>query len=351
MRRPCLRVSLKMGNDIKRRLQAHDLLDTSFKIRTEGDVLLLPLKQDTQNDEVMKLVSNVPFQFCEAEFQPARSRPATLQMALKNVLTDDQMQLLPRSYDLVGDIAVLEIPHELIVHERAIGEAFLSVHPNFTTVLAKDGPVSGLTRTREYRLLAGVDKTETIHTEYGCRIVVDLARAYFSPRLLEEHHRVASLVSPGETVIDMFTGVGPFALHIATQKDARVYAIDINESAIDLLKKSIGLNRLVGQIVPVVADAGEYVPSNFHMNADRVIMNHPKGASQFISLACDAVAPGGVIHYYDFSSGPNPEDSFRERVEFLTEKFGRPIHDIRLIRRVRDSAPFEYQMVADIVMG
>jgi tRNA G37 N-methylase Trm5 len=148
----------------------------------------------------------------------------------------------------------------------------------------------------------------------------------------------------------MFTGVGPFALHIATRRAAHVYAIDINPDAISLLERSVAINHIVGRITPVVADAGLYVPANFLRSADRVIMNHPKGASEYIALACTAVTAGGTVHYYDFSGGPNPEESFRKKVEQLVQRSERSVREIESIRRVRDSAPREFQMVADIVI-
>ncbi|MHA1813629.1 MAG: hypothetical protein ACTSYX_09395, partial [Candidatus Thorarchaeota archaeon] len=101
---------------------------------------------------------------------------------------------------------------------------------------------------------------------------------------------------------------------------------------------------------PVVADAHEYVPTAFDHDVDRVIMNHPSGVSEFVEDACTAVRPGGVIHYYDFIGGPNPEDELVSKVRRLVRNAGRAIKEMSSIRRVRDSAPYEYQMVLDAVI-
>jgi tRNA (guanine37-N1)-methyltransferase len=255
---------------------------------------------------------------------------------------------LPHAFDIVGDIAVIEIPPELSAYENAIGEAVLKANKNLQTVLSKAGAISGIHRTREYRVLAGQPRTKTVHKEYGCQYHVDLAKAYFSPRLSSEHHRVASLVQEGETVIDFFAGVGPFAVQIAkTHRDIKVFAVDINPSAVELLEKNVRLNRVDGKVFPILGDAREIVRQRFHEVADRVIMNLPEKAMDFIDAACVAAKPtGSVVHFYCFvHMSEGLEDvSFRfvkeaERREKKT--------DILFTKLVRATAPYEWQAVLD----
>jgi tRNA (guanine37-N1)-methyltransferase len=276
--------------------------------------------------------------------------PKTLSEALVGLIPSELLELLPRAYDLIGDIAVIEIPDELTDYDRQIGAALKMVHKNFNTVLGKRGAISGTTRVREYEVLAGQNKTKTIHTEYNLRIAVDVAKAYFSPRLLEEHNRIADLVEDDELVIDMFTGVGPFALHIARRHRVKVYAVDINPDAIDLLQESLELNRFAGEVIPILGDTHEYIQSGFDGDVDRVIMNHPSGAFEFVVDACKALKSEGIMHYYEFMGGDDPEGSLTERITNLVNEAGKEIARIDTIRRVRDSAPYEYQMVADVVI-
>lgn len=342
-------VPIHDGERTRRILSNLGLLNGEYKIISEDGLLYIPILAGTTPDQIRRQLEGLSFEIGKRHFEPAISGPHTLAQALEGKLTPHEIGLLPRAYDLIGDIAVLEIPDELESHSRLIGGTFHDLHRNFKTVLAKRGAVSGTTRVREYDLLAGEDRTKTVHIEYGCRLAVDLEKAYFSPRLLEEHNRIAQLVKEGETVVDMFCGVGPFAIHIARQKRARIVAIDVNPSAIDLLEESISLNKLVGEIVPVVADAHYFIKNN-KMNADRVIMNHPSGASKFIPDACSILKLGGIIHYYDFIGGEDPESAMTEKIYQLIEQAGRSVRAINLVRRVRDSAPHEYQMVADILI-
>jgi tRNA (guanine37-N1)-methyltransferase len=343
-------VPAKDGEPIRKILLTMELLDNSCKIISEDGILYFPTKLALTNNQLATLNSVASVYTGIRTFDVIPQDPRTLVDALEGELPPEKLALLPRAYDLIGDIAVLEIPDEISPYSELIGEVFHNIHSNFKTVLAKKGAVSGTTRVREYTLLAGEDRTKTIHTEYGCRLAVDVAKAYFSPRLLEEHNRIAQLVQSGEIVVDMFCGVGPFPIHIAKQKEVKVIAIDINQSAIDLLCESIGLNKLIGTILPVVADAHDYVNTN-ELSVDRVIMNHPSGASDFVSDACSILKPGGTMHYYDFIGGDTPEDTLKEKVIELVKKEGRLVKKINLVRRVRDSAPYEFQMVADIIIG
>jgi tRNA G37 N-methylase Trm5 len=127
-------------------------------------------------------------------------------------------------------------------------------------------------------------------------------QSLFSPRFSFEHYRVASLVRTGETVLDMFAGVGPFAVQIAKRlKNVKVYAVDANPYAVEFLKKDIRLNRVEGKVIPILGNSEEVVDQKLSGMADRVIMNLPKQAAKFICAACRAMKPsGGIIHFYGF---------------------------------------------------
>ncbi len=349
-KKPFLKVPANEGERIRKILLEHGFLDTDFKIVSQNTSLYMPLHQKLQKEQIIGITGPIDCDVGEREFESALQGPRTLAEALEDHLTTSELALVPRAYDLIGDIAVLEIPEELSEHSDLIGRVFHDVHKNFSTVLAKRGAISGTTRTREYQHLAGEIKTNTIHTEYGCRLAVDLSKAYFSPRLLEEHNRIAQLVQENELVVDMFCGVGPFPVHITRQRAAHVVAIDINPEAINLLKESMKLNRLLGTIEPIIGDARKYTSKSEEAVADRVIMNHPSGAFDFVSDACRVLKLNGVIHYYDFIGGKNPEDEIKNKALKLVEESGRSVQEVGRIRRVRDSAPYEFQMVIDLLI-
>jgi tRNA (guanine37-N1)-methyltransferase len=223
------------------------------------------------------------------------------------------------------------------------------LNKNVRTVLAKQGAVSGAYRLREMEVIAGKPDTTTIHREHGCQYYVDLAKAYFSPRLSFEHHRVASLVREGETVLDMFAGVGPYAVQIAKiLKNVRVYAVDANPYAVEFLKKNIRLNRVNGKVIPILGNSEEVVERKLLGIVDRVIMNLPGQAAQFIRAACQALKPrGGVIHFYGFLKAPDTLQTVQAGFVQAVEKCERKVKRISHSRLVRATAPYEWQFVID----
>ncbi len=348
--KPFLCVPAAYGEQVRRKLLDLSLLDIDCKIVSTEGKLFFPLVKEVDLSEITQDMETSEYTTGIMEFTPILSGPRTIREALEDTLNEDELELLPRAYDLIGDIAVLEIPQELQEHRFAIGDAFLQVRSNFVTILGKKGAITGTLRTREYELLAGIDKTDTIHTEYACKIAVDLSKAYFSPRLLEEHNRIAQSVHENEHVTDMFTGVGPFALHIARKVRAKVVAVDINPEAIKLLETSMTMNRLQGTIDPITNDVRKFIQMVEPQSTNRVIMNHPSGASDFVSEACYLLKSEGKMHFYDFIGGKDPEEDLSKKLCRLVEDAGRKVNEIVLIRRVRDSAPYEYHMVIDAVI-
>ena len=79
--------------------------------------------------------------------------------------------------------------------------------------------MKGEFRTRDLEIIAGDDKTETEYKESGCRFIVDVRKAFFSPRLSSERMRISELVNDGEVIVNMFGGIGMFSIIAAKRKN------------------------------------------------------------------------------------------------------------------------------------
>ena len=55
-------------------------------------------------------------------------KPRTLVEALKGKLTPAEIKIAPRAFDVIGDIAILEIPAPLVKKEKIIAKALLEVN-------------------------------------------------------------------------------------------------------------------------------------------------------------------------------------------------------------------------------
>jgi len=347
---PCIRVPKTLGEKAIIHLRTLSLLSRELKIQQADNYLYIPLMKKPRPADIEELEENLSeFEISTHQFPERAKRPRTLLDMLENKLSPHLLASLPRAIDFIGKIAVVEIPPELERHKGMIGEAIMQIHKQVHTVLAKSGAVEGVYRVREFEVIAGVEETETIHKEYGCAYHVDLAKAYFSPRLSHEHDRVASKVKEGETIVDMFAAVGPFSVLIAKrQENVRVYAIDVNPDAIDLLKRNLKENRVEQRVTPILGDADQIIGERLSGVADRVIMNLPERAIEYVDAACETLKhEGGTVHYYDFTNTPNPLDTARGQLIEAVETTDRSIQKILFARKVRAIAPYAWQVVVD----
>lgn len=347
---PCLKVLKAYGEKVITAAYKLGIIDEKLGIQRDSNHIYVPLTRRPQPDELEKLRACSPaIEVSTYTFPERRKKSKTIHEALEDKLPPYLLAFLPRAIDFVGDIAIIEIPPELEAYKTEIGNAVLQVYKNVQTVLAKAGAVKGEYRLREFNVIAGQVKTETIHREHGCQFYVNLAKAYFSPRLSHEHMRVASTVKEGEAVIDMFAGVGPFAILIAkTHVNVKVYAIDKNPDAVELLRKNVRLNRVNGKVHPIHGDARHVVEQQLRGTADRVIMNLPEKAIEFMETACKALKPqGGVVHFYSFVKGLGDLEDLKVRFVAEVEKHGRTVKQILFSRFVRETAPYEWQAVLD----
>ena len=346
----CIKVPKKQGEKARALANKLEFIDKSLEIQRDEINLCIPLLRQPDEGDLATLKNQVSeIQLATDTFMEKQAPEKTLMEFLENKLPPHLLASLPQALDVIGDIAIIEIPRELKLYESEIGEAIIKTHRNVRTVLAKAGAISGTYRLREFTFIAGEHRTQTVHREFGCQYHVDVAKAYFSPRLSHEHQRVAALVQTGETVVDLFAGVGPFSMLIAKKNpNVRVYAVDINPDAVELLKVNARVNRVENRVFPVLGDARQITANKLKGSADRVIMNLPETAIEFVDAACQAIKPQrGIIHFYAFVRSPDSMENLKLRFCQAVESTGRKVEAFLCARSIRETAPFESQIVLD----
>lgn len=221
---------------------------------------------------------------------------------LKDVLSEKEQEFAPRAFDIVGDIAIIEIPDELKKKKKKIAEALKKTQPRIKTVCNKKGERSGDYRLSDLEVLTGKE-TETEHLEYGCKFKVDIRKAYFSVREATERQRIAKMIKSGENVLVMFSGVcpSPIIYAKAQPKINKVYGIELNPDAHEYAVENVRINQVQTKVIPIVGDVRKVCPE-LGIGFDRVTMPLPKGAHGFLDVAFKCVKKNGIIHfyYYDF---------------------------------------------------
>lgn len=330
-----------------------NLLDPDYRVRSDSRTLSIPIARQPEKQELKsleRLTKNVTIQ--QEEFEERIRIPPTLDEALEKELPEELLSDLPRSLDIVGDIAIVELRPQLTQFQNEIGRAVLNLHSNVRAVFAKIGPVSGSARVRPLQHIGGENRTLTVHREFGCSFKVDLAEAYFSPRLSTEHERVARQVRDGERVVDLFGGVGPFSILIAKMVgNVKIEAVDSNPAAIRLVRENIRANKVESKISVHLGDARE-VAARLGPLADRVVMNHPSESKNFVKAACDLLRPPqGIVHYYSFSEGRDSENNAKRELEAAVISSGYRVTNFIGVRKVREVAPMNWQIVVDARIG
>ena len=350
----CIKTEKSSGETVRQFLTNKNLLNSVYKIKVESDFLIIPSARELKENEIFDLkATGIKFEIIQYEnLELSKKSPNSHVEILEEILSKDELEFIPRSFDTIGDIVVVEIPEKLWEKRIIVGQALLKAHSSIKSVYVKSGKVSGVNRIRPVEHLVGEKKTRTIYKEHGSRFMVDIAKAYFSPRLSEEHKRIANKVEAKETVADLFCGIGPFAIPIAKKIESKIIAIDINPNAIELLKENINLNKLKGKIVPFCGDCRLVVKEQkLEGIADRAIMNLPGYAIEFMDVACSVIkSEGGIVHFFEFVGGDNPEEAIVNDLKGEINRNKRKVKKILEVRRVRMSAPRQWQMVVDALI-
>jgi tRNA wybutosine-synthesizing protein 2 len=210
--------------------------------------------------------------------------------------------------------------------------------------IVKLGRINGPKREPEVEILVG-DNTETIHRENHCFFKLDVAKIMWSKGNTTERKRMANLVEDGETIVDMFAGIGYFSIPIAVHSNpAKIYSVEINPVSYGYLNENIVLNKAEGIIESIFGDCREVAPKNI---ADRVLMGYIGNTHEYLDAAMEIVKPGGIIHYHE--SVPDKLKFERPPQRIIDAANGRNV-EILNRRIIKKYSPGVYHVVIDALI-
>jgi len=326
---PCVAVDRADGEQTRQTLADAGVLADDYQIVHDDGILYIPVTDP----------AGVP----DSVETTTRSLPPR-----RGITTPADILGYEPSIERMGDIVIIDEDDSARAAE--IAEAVMDSDLPVRSVLNRASKIKGELRVRDWDVLAEaaaeVDygPTETVHREYGHEFLLDLDSVYFSPRLATERHRVVEQIQPGEHVLDMFAGVGPFAIPAAS-READVVAVDLNETAIEYLRENARRNNVSDRITPIAGDIRE-VAADYHGWADRLVMNLPHSANEFVETAVDLAGDDCVIHYYDIQHDSEP---FRPGIETIRAA-AEPAYEVTVETEhvVRSYAPHELNVCLDV---
>uniref|UniRef100_A0A671WEF1 tRNA (guanine(37)-N1)-methyltransferase n=1 Tax=Sparus aurata TaxID=8175 RepID=A0A671WEF1_SPAAU len=303
--------------------------------------------------------------FSEAEAEALRSFSVSeelqhyeLQLTYHNLKTEEVLEaVLPQGQDVtssfsrVGHIAHMNLRDHQLPYKNLIGQVIMDKNPGVTCVVNKTNMIDSTYRNFKMEVLAGEENMVAKVKENGVNYEFDFSRVYWNPRLSTEHQRVVQLIKPGETVFDVFAGVGPFAVP-AARSGAKVLANDLNPESYRWLQHNCKLNKVEKKVRSFNLDGRAFIqgpvkqelPALLKGTAGvHVVMNLPALALEFLDAfrgllhqepPCDENLP--IVHCYCFSKDDNPETDVVKRA---SDSIGFPLESQCSVHFVRNVAP------------
>jgi len=342
---------------IKRKFSDENVIDKRIKVIHSGDYVLFPLKKNKENVNkfIESNVSDLDFEFINAkgEMDP-NYKFTSLEEALAGELPEDIIDLIPKSYDVIGKIAIIDFDQFIslnvdksLLYKKKVAEAIVKVNKIVETVFEKKSEVKGKYRLKDLQIILGKDNPETIHKENNCIFKLDVKNTFFTPRLVFERKRLSLLkFASKELIVDMFAGVGPISIQIARNNEVVIHSFDINPTAYKYIIENIELNKLKGEILAHNIDVANLTKStnelgNYLNNrVDRIIMNLPEQSTNYVDLACFLMKKtGGMLHFYQFCEKPNPIEKGIESLRTKLDKLGWRVEEIVNSKIVKPFSP------------
>jgi len=337
-----LKVLLKDAEKWKQYIVINNIIDKDhFYIKDKKHIYFPVTKK-------FSIIRSEEISFVDKDF-PKSEHKGTLKENLSKTLTPDEFSFVKTAHDIIGSIAIVEIPTDLEKRGNIIAETLLQVNPQIKTVLKKANIHEGVFRTQKMTFLEGENTKETMYKENDVRLKLNVEKVYFSMRLGNERKRIMKQVKSGEEILVMFSGCAPYPVVLAKNTEAKhITGIEINPDGHKYGLENLKLNKITN-VDLICGDVHEVIPQLKKQNPllayDRIAMPLPKTADEFLDDALQVAKKGTIIHFYDFL----PETEFDDAVKKIDEacKKRELKHKIIEIVKCGQHAPHIFRICVD----
>eukprot|EP00897_Mesotaenium_endlicherianum_P005054 jgi/Mesen1/4577/ME000232S03841 len=262
---------------------------------------------------------------------------------------------LPSRWERLGDMVILPAGSLTSARWQALGDDLWVAIASALNAkrVARQAPVAN-TGTRDSRLalLLGHDSWVE-HAENGMLYCLDAARCMFSSGNVSEKLRVAQLACSGETVVDLYAGIGYYTLpFLLKAKAEHVYACEWNPHALAALRHNVRANGVEARCTVLEGDNRVTAPPGV---AHRVNLGLIPSSEASWPVAIRALrAEGGVLHVHG-NALDTEVDAWSCHVaaslQQLAEEAGRHWKArVQHVERVKWYAPHILHLVVDVAL-
>jgi tRNA wybutosine-synthesizing protein 2 len=312
------------------------LVDRSAKISKDGGHRLVPVTPGREDEMI-----GMGYVLTEGEAYTIERRSPQERITEKlHDLPSSVRSSLPMKWEYVGDVVILKLGEECLSFKERIGGTYADIL-GAKTVCADISGIAGELRKPSTEVIFG-SNTESVRLENGIYYEFDVSKIMFASGNIDERQRMKEMNCEGETVVDMFAGIGYFTLPIAKFTGARrVFACEKNPDSYRYLIKNAERNGVSEKVIPILGDNRDLQGKKF---ADRVIMGYVQTTSIFLPKALEMIKQGGIIHYHDTFY----VSEYKERIDEIFSKAAGPGYKVESIKEVKSFAPSVSHYVADV---
>lgn len=290
-----------------------------------------------------------------------RFLPVTLSFAnwnanvlLKAVLPEEKHVLT--SYSIIGHIVHVNIKEHLLPYKYIIGEILLAKVSGAKTVVNKINIIDNTYRNFKMEVLCGEDNFITRVKENMCLFELDFSAVYWNPRLSTEHERIVEKLNAGDTLYDVFAGIGPFSIP-ACKRKCMVLANDLNPESFKWLVHNSKLNKVSASLKAFNEDGLFFIKNavkmdmmdkwsneTFLKSALHITMNLPASAVTFLvafkglftaeELSSLEFVNYPIVHVYCFCKSDMKNEALQMVEENLGHKLSNNLIEISFVRNV-----------------
>lgn len=331
-----LKIPSEEAGPVIKRIMGEGYVDIHAKIGKDDGFRYVPILPEHIAD-----VSELGYEMCEGDAHTLDRRSPQERIHEEFMQYPELNAHIPEKWEIIGDIAIVRMDEACIPFKESIGKIYARIL-NAKTVCADVRGVSGEFRRPSMEVIYGTD-TESVILQNGIRYGFDVTKVMFASGNTEERMRMRKLDCRGETVVDMFAGIGYFTLPLAKFSGARrVFACEKNPESYGFLIKNVISNEVDDIVIPILSDNRNLLGTHF---ADRILMGYVQTTSDFLKTALRMIKPNGLIHYHDTFY----VHEYMERIrEIFDRECGPEGYEIESVREVKSFAPSVSHYVADV---
>eukprot|EP00092_Neocalanus_flemingeri_P012620 GFUD01013602.1.p1 GENE.GFUD01013602.1~~GFUD01013602.1.p1 ORF type:complete len:380 (-),score=88.48 GFUD01013602.1:39-1178(-) len=355
--------------EFRARLGDGNIFDKKRKLLIKDDLAELPIvtKPDETLEKELKDICSFQIKSdCVAELKGKSSIKESLLSKVEEIsdfpLDEKLLQEIPDSWEFYGDLLLLpgnsfsdakwcpKLPQIL----QAICSMF-----KVKRVARKHLVINDKFRSPRTDLLLGSDPW-VFRKENGITYHFDITKCMFSAGNISEKLRVSKFDCSGETVVDLFAGIGYFTLpYLVHAKAEYMYACEWNPDSVVALQINLEKLGLSDRCSVLEGDNRLVCPKNV---ADRVNLGLIPGSDISWRTACEALKDsGGILHIHgnvESKKEENKQEKMKVWAEATSETIKNLLNEVKSnqswdcqilhIECVKSYAPRVYHLVLDL---